>query len=93
MFLSPLYAKKTPHVIAKIETLTLGADVTPGDKEVIGLLGGADTNGEVNIKDGTVIQKAVAKTLSLDDTQKLLADVNNDVTVNIKDATAIQELK
>lgn len=93
MFLSPLYAKKTALVIAKIETLTLGADVTPGDKEVIGLLGDADTNGEVNIKDGTVIQKAVAKTLSLDDTQKLLADVKNDGTVNIKDATAIQKLK
>ncbi len=73
------------------KTLTLGADAIPGDKKLVGLLGDADTSGEVNVKDGTYIQKAVAKTVTLDETQNVLADANSDGVVNIKDATAIQK--
>ncbi len=73
------------------ETLSLGADVTPGDKVVVGILGDADTNEEVNIKDATIVQKAVAKQATLDDNQNLIADVNADGLVNVRDATAIQK--
>ncbi len=56
-----------------------------------GILGDVDGNGKVNIKDATMIQKAVAKIISLTDTEQIRADVNADAKVNIKDATAIQK--
>ena len=64
------------------------APVTPVDK---GVLGDVDGNGKVNIKDATMIQKAVAKIISLTDAEFIRADVNADAKVNIKDATAIQK--
>ncbi len=56
-----------------------------------GILGDVDGNGKVNIKDATMIQKAVAKIISLTDAEQIRADVNADAKVNIKDATAIQK--
>lgn len=56
-----------------------------------GILGDVDGNGKVNIKDATMIQKAVAKIISLTDSEQIRADVNTDTKVNIKDATAIQK--
>ena len=56
-----------------------------------GILGDVDDNGKVNIKDATMIQKAVAKIISLTDAEQIRADVNADTKVNIKDATAIQK--
>ena len=38
-----------------------------------------------------MIQKAVAKIISLTDAEQIRADVNADSKVNIKDATAIQK--
>lgn len=55
------------------------------------LLGDANGNGEVNIKDATTIQKATAKLLTLDESTKPRADVNADGKVNVKDATAVQK--
>ena len=53
--------------------------------------GDVNKDGKTNIKDATLIQKYLAKLLSLDDDQILLADVNRDNKVNIKDATYIQK--
>ncbi len=55
------------------------------------LLGDANGNGEVNIKDATTVQKASAKLITLDENAKLRSDVNSDGKVNVKDATAIQK--
>ena len=56
-----------------------------------GILGDVNGDGKVNIKDATLIQKAVAKIISLTDAEQTRADVNADEKVNIKDATAIQK--
>ncbi len=59
--------------------------------EYIGLLGDANEDGIVNIKDATAIQKHIASLEALTDTGVLLADVDTSGDVNIKDATAIQK--
>ncbi|MBQ8001492.1 MAG: hypothetical protein IJ298_09925 [Ruminococcus sp.] len=55
------------------------------------ILGDADLDGAVNIKDATLIQKYLAKLAQFDESAKLCADAEADGTVNIKDATAIQK--
>lgn len=55
------------------------------------LLGDADKDGQLNIKDATAIQKNIAGLLEFDSEQTSLADFNADSEVNIKDATAIQK--
>ena len=55
------------------------------------LLGDADQNEKVNIKDATIIQKHVAKIVELTGDAIICADTTADDKVNIKDATAIQK--
>ncbi len=55
------------------------------------ILGDADLDGAVNIKDATVIQKAVAKMLTLSADAIRCADVDSDGAVSVKDATAVQK--
>ena len=55
------------------------------------MIGGADLNGKINIKDATTIQKHIAKIIELDEKALVCSDVNADNKVNIKDATAIQK--
>lgn len=57
----------------------------------IGLLGDANMDGKVNVKDATYIQKAAADLLTLTETEAYLADVDGSGIVNVKDATAIQK--
>ena len=54
-------------------------------------IGDSNEDGEVNIKDATMIQKHVACIENLTQMGEILADVNVDGNVNIKDATAIQK--
>ncbi len=63
----------------------------PTDPVVIGILGDANQDGKVNIKDATAIQKHIAQLETLTDTGLVLADVDASNDVNIKDATAIQK--
>ncbi|MBQ9742112.1 MAG: dockerin type I repeat-containing protein [Ruminococcus sp.] len=56
-----------------------------------GVLGDANEDGKVNVKDATAIQKHVASLSTLTDSGVELADVNQDTKVNVKDATAIQK--
>ena len=58
---------------------------------VAGILGDADEDSKVNIKDATAIQKHIAGLITLTQTGEKLADVDSNTTVNIKDATAIQK--
>ncbi len=63
--------------------------ITPDKKYLYGDL---DQNSKVTIKDATVMQKALAKMITLETIQIIVADVNGDVKVNVKDVTTIQKL-
>lgn len=53
--------------------------------------GDVTCDGKLNIRDVTMIQKYLAKIVSLDENVIILADFTNDGKVNIKDATTIQK--
>ncbi|MDP4119722.1 MAG: alpha/beta hydrolase-fold protein [Bacillota bacterium] len=55
------------------------------------VVGDADNNGTVTLKDTTILQKYLAKLISLSDIEILSADVDESKTVNLKDVTAIQK--
>ena len=55
------------------------------------LLGDADLNDVVNVKDATIIQKHVASMLTLSAEALKTADTDGNANVNVKDATAIQK--
>ena len=50
------------------------------------MIGDVNGDGKVTIDDATMIQKAVAELVELDDTQKKAADTNGDGNVTIDDA-------
>ncbi len=55
------------------------------------LYGDADLSGEINIRDATLVQCAVAKLLPLEDERaKVQADVTGEGEIDIRDATSIQ---
>ena len=62
-------------------------EVTPENA----ILGDADLNLKVNVKDATLIQKHTASIVTLEKLAMLCADGNADSTVNVKDATAVQK--
>lgn len=53
--------------------------------------GDVNRDENLNIKDATLIQKFIAKMVSLSPAQQALADFNADGKINVKDATAIQK--
>ncbi len=55
------------------------------------LMGDADLNGKVNVKDATLIQKHAAHMFAFVGESEITADVNNDTNINVKDATVIQK--
>ncbi len=55
-------------------------------------IGDVNTDGDINVKDATLLQKFVAGLVTFSDNQKFLADANLDTEINIKDATYIQKL-
>lgn len=61
--------------------------ITPGEYAI----GDANMDGKVNIRDATLIQKYLAKMLSLSDEQKDYADFDLNGKVNVRDVTAIQK--
>lgn len=54
-------------------------------------LGDANKDGKLNIRDATIIQKHLAKMVTLDENAVALADFDLNGKVNIKDATMIQK--
>ncbi len=66
------------------------ATTTATEPEIY-LYGDADLNGEVNIKDASVTQKHVSKSITLEGKAFIQANVTGDAEVNIRDATAIQK--
>ncbi len=59
---------------------------TPVDKEI----GDVDMDGELSIRDATMIQSHIAKFLTLTPAQETLADYDKSGTLEIRDATYIQ---
>ncbi len=55
------------------------------------IMGDADLDGKINIKDATLIQKFTVKLETLTDIQIVLSNVNSTGGVNIKDATIVQK--
>lgn len=55
------------------------------------LLGDADSDGKVNIKDATRIQKHAANMLTIVDVEYYAADADSNGKVNVRDATAVQK--
>ena len=55
------------------------------------VIGDADEDGKVNVKDATAIQKHTAGIAILDVIGRELADVDENGSVNVKDATAVQK--
>ena len=55
------------------------------------LLGDADQDGKITVKDATVVQKHVAKILKLEGKAEKAADADEDTKVSVKDATRIQK--
>ncbi|MGN0558751.1 MAG: dockerin type I repeat-containing protein, partial [Acutalibacteraceae bacterium] len=71
-----------------IPSVSAAEDVLNG--KVIGILGDVDQSGKIDIKDATLIQKAVADVVTLTDEQQILANVDGGkLTVN--DATWVQK--
>lgn len=70
---------------------TAPSEIPSAPSEDTYLLGDANTDGKVNIKDTTTIQKYLASILELDENAKLCANVNLDLKISIKDATMIQK--
>ena len=62
----------------------------PSQPDEAGILGDADNDGVVNVKDATVIQKVVAS-IKVIRYNEDVADVDASGMVNVKDATAIQK--
>lgn len=54
-------------------------------------LGDVNSDGDINIKDVTMIQKHIAELEQLSKNQSICADTNGDGTINIHDATLIQK--
>ncbi|MBQ2943594.1 MAG: starch-binding protein [Ruminococcus sp.] len=55
------------------------------------MLGDVDSNTIVNIKDATIVQKAIAGLAVFNETERFVADVDMDGNVTIKDATLLQK--
>ncbi len=80
-----------PVVTNPVVTDPIVTEPKPSDPVVIGdLLGDVDMNDVVNVKDATLIQKAVAN-YTLEVFNEDVADVDENNNIDIKDATAIQK--
>ena len=55
------------------------------------IIGDLNGDGKVTIDDATLVQKAIAEMISLNDDQKKAADTNGDGNITIDDATMIQK--
>ncbi len=78
-------------------TATMGTDPTETKGETSStiattyLLGDANSDSKVNVKDATYIQKAAASLLILEPVQIAASDCDGNSQVNVRDATAIQK--
>ncbi|MBR3971954.1 MAG: hypothetical protein IKJ83_03625 [Ruminococcus sp.] len=86
-------ATSTPAASSVIPTSSSTAPSTsfPIDEPTSYIVGDADMDTKINVKDATLIQKHVADLVNLNGTALSAADSDRDLKVNVKDATAIQK--
>lgn len=75
---------------SKTVTITVPGVVTPPEPDK-GMRGDADLNGEINIKDATLIQKYIANSADLTGQALKNADADLNGEVNVRDATTVQK--
>lgn len=85
----PTTAPTTPETTAPTEPTTVPIPTTtnPGTDIIIG---DVDLNGEINIRDASMLQLYIARLNTLTENQLIAAEVTGDGEVNIRDATAVQ---
>lgn len=82
-----------PVTVVTKPTVTTAPPLTtrPWDSMNMVLMGDADLSDKVNVKDATLIQKAVASLVELSARETFAANVISADVLNVKDATAIQK--
>lgn len=61
------------------------------DNNTTYIIGDANLDGKVNIKDATLIQKALVNLIGIDEIQRKLADADGDGRLTVKDATELKK--
>ena len=79
---------EVPTTVPTTPAATTAPVVVPAEKVI---LGDSDLNGQVSIKDATLIQKDLAKIVTLDEKAAFAGDVDGNETLSIKDVTYIQK--
>ncbi len=88
---TPTTAKPTEPVVTSTNPVVKPTTpVNPGVTEYV-ILGDADLNEIVNVKDATLIQKSIAGADEMNEKETFAGDVDSNEVINIKDATAIQK--
>ena len=87
----PTEATTESAVVTEPSTSVQDKPTDPTDPVATDLLGDANEDGKVNIKDATLIQKSIANLTELTEIGEALADADLNTKINIKDATAIQK--
>ncbi len=83
-------ASETTGTQNNTNSTTFPVITPPGVSEEV-ILGDADLNETVSIKDATLIQKYLAKLADLDDKAQFASDADQNENLNIKDVTVIQK--
>ena len=73
------------------ETYTEPQTTVPREGAKAYIMGDADLNGKINVKDATGIQKYLAKLVDFDEISQALSDVDGNGKCTIKDATCVQK--
>lgn len=83
-------AAKPTNPTEPTETTTAPTSAPPQNAKAY-IMGDADLNGKLSIKDATGIQKHLAKIIALDEISITLSDVDGNDKCTIKDATCVQK--
>ena len=77
-------------ILTSVFSISASATATTADNEIKAFpVGDADMDGELTIKDASLIQKAIAELCTLDDEQIYYADCNEIEGLQITDVTLI----
>lgn len=89
---APTEATDPSESVVPTETYTEPETTTsPSQNAKAYIMGDADLNGKINVKDATGIQKYLAKLVDFDEISQALSDVDGNGKCTIKDATCVQK--
>ena len=84
-------AKKLVAAVLSVLLIILMSALNVSAALWVWLGGDMDGDGEITVKEATMIQKHIANIIDFDKEQKVIADVDGDKNVTVKDATMIQK--